>query len=56
MRQTGPKRLNGISSARTRSTSSRACRSAAVLAMLIGKALDPLARGVGEVLVLLSLQ
>lgn len=56
MRHTSPKWMNGLSSALTTSTSSRARRSAAALANLIGKALEPLDKGVGEILVLLSLQ
>ncbi len=55
MRHTSLQWLNGISSALTRFTSSRARRSAAVLVMLIGKALEPLAKGTGQILVLLSL-
>lgn len=45
MRHTSPKWLNGTSSPLTKYTGSRTRRSAAVVAMLIGKALEPLNKG-----------
>lgn len=50
MRHTSRKWMNWISSAVTTSTSARRPGT------LIGKALEPLEKGVGEILVLLSLQ